>query len=104
MTAERSKKEKLSVQEVEHIADLARIELTAEEKNKYAEDLSAVLSYIGQLSEVDTSTVSGIPHASMLVNAVREDVVEDCDEETKKKIIESAPLKENGYIKVKAVL
>ncbi len=104
MAEEKSKKEKLSVQEVEHIADLARIELSEEEKSKYAGDLSAVLNYIDQLSEVDTSNVSGIPHAATIVNSVREDAAEDCDAETKKKIIESAPLKENGYIKVKAVL
>lgn len=98
------KKEKLSVREVEHIADLARIELGEEEKSKYAEDLSAVLGYIDQLSEADTSKVSGFVHAAEAVNMVREDMVENCDKETKEKIVSSAPIKENGYIKVKAVL
>lgn len=98
------KKEKLSAAEVEHIADLARIELSAEEKIKYAEDLSAVLDYIDQLGEANTENIPAAANAAGLANAVREDMAENCDEETKEKIISSAPLKENGYIKVKAVL
>lgn len=102
--AEKSKKEKLSIIEVEHIADLARIKLTESEKIKYTEDLSAVLSYIDQLSEVNTDNIPIAANADGLINAVREDKAEDCDVETKEKIIASAPLAEKGYIKVKAVM
>lgn len=98
------KKEKLSVREAEHIADLARIEFSEEEKIKYAEDLSAVLNYIDQLSEVNTDNVLAASNAAGLVNAVREDIVENCGEETKKKILDGAPAREGDYIKVKAVL
>ncbi len=104
MAEKKSKKEKLSSLEVEHIADLARIELSKEEKVKYAEDLSAVLSYIDQLNEVDAADVQITGSATGLVNAVREDIVEECGAATKEKIIASAPLTEDGYIKVKAIL
>lgn len=97
-------KTKLSVEEVRHIADLARIELSDGEKEKYAEDLSAVLSYIDQLNEVNTKNIPATNQVTGLVNIVREDIVEDCDPETRKKIIESFPLKEGDYIKVKAIL
>ncbi len=51
----------LTLKEVEHIARLARLELSAAEKRTYQEQLSAVLEYIARLQEVDTS---GIPPTS----------------------------------------
>jgi len=48
----------ISREEVEHIAELAKLALTEEEKTLYAEQLSAILEYFRQLQEVDTS---GIP-------------------------------------------
>lgn len=94
----------LTKEQVKHIADLARIEITEAEKEKFAEELSAVLGYIEQLKEADTSKVSATNQVTGLINVTREDIVENCDEETKKKILDGAPMKEKNYIKVKAVL
>ena len=47
----------LSEKEVEHIAKLARLELTAEQKNLYREQLSSILDYIAKLRELDTTDV-----------------------------------------------
>ncbi len=47
----------VSVEEVRHVADLANLELTAEELPRMAKDLNAVLGYIAQLNELDTSAV-----------------------------------------------
>jgi aspartyl-tRNA(Asn)/glutamyl-tRNA(Gln) amidotransferase subunit C len=44
-------------QQVRHVADLANLELTADELPRMARDLSAVLGYIAQLNELDTSSV-----------------------------------------------
>ena len=55
---------KLSLAEVEHIANLARLELTAEEKEKYRQQLSAILDYAVRLQEVDTSGI--LPTSSVL--------------------------------------
>lgn len=59
----------LSLEEVEHIAQLARLELSEEEKARYREQLSAILEYVAKLQELDTSQVppmsavfSGEPH------------------------------------------
>lgn len=97
-------KPKLSQDQVQHIADLARIELTEGEKQKYAEELSSVLGYFEQLKEVRTEAVEPTSQANGLVNVAREDVVEECDKETRKKLLAAAPMKEGNYIKVKAVL
>jgi aspartyl-tRNA(Asn)/glutamyl-tRNA(Gln) amidotransferase subunit C len=47
----------VSLEQVRHVADLANLELTAEELPRLARDLNAVLGYIAQLNELDTTTV-----------------------------------------------
>lgn len=47
----------LTLKEVEHIAALARLELTDEQKSRYREQLSAILDYIAHLQELDTANV-----------------------------------------------
>jgi aspartyl-tRNA(Asn)/glutamyl-tRNA(Gln) amidotransferase subunit C len=47
----------LSLQEVEHIAKLARLELTDDEKNRYREQLSAILDHVAQLQKLDTASI-----------------------------------------------
>ena len=47
----------LTIKEVEHIAMLARLRLTEEEKNRYCQQLSAVLEYFASLQHLDTSDI-----------------------------------------------
>lgn len=47
----------LSLEEVEHIAKLARLELTDEEKARYREQLSAILEHVAQLQKLDTASI-----------------------------------------------
>ncbi len=47
----------LSHKEVEHIAKLARLELTEEEKVRYGGQLSAILGHVAELQRVDTSSI-----------------------------------------------
>jgi aspartyl-tRNA(Asn)/glutamyl-tRNA(Gln) amidotransferase subunit C len=54
----------LTLKEVNHIADLARLNLSEEEKKKYQEQLSAILDYAARLQELDTSGIA--PTASVL--------------------------------------
>jgi aspartyl-tRNA(Asn)/glutamyl-tRNA(Gln) amidotransferase subunit C len=55
---------RLSIDEVEHIAELARLELSDSEKQRYAEQLSDILDYFRHLEELDTDQIS--PTASVL--------------------------------------
>jgi aspartyl-tRNA(Asn)/glutamyl-tRNA(Gln) amidotransferase subunit C len=55
---------KLSIEEVKHIADLARLKLTEAEKEKYAAQLSDILDYAAKLEELDTEHI--LPTASVL--------------------------------------
>jgi aspartyl-tRNA(Asn)/glutamyl-tRNA(Gln) amidotransferase subunit C len=54
----------LSLSQVEHIANLARLDLSTEEKELYREQLSAILDYIARLQELDTT---GIPPTSSVL-------------------------------------
>ncbi len=54
----------LTRQEVEHIADLARLELSEAELNRFREQLSAILDYAARLQDLDTSGIS--PTSSVL--------------------------------------
>jgi aspartyl-tRNA(Asn)/glutamyl-tRNA(Gln) amidotransferase subunit C len=54
----------LTQDEVEHIATLARLELTAEEKERYRQQLSAILEHVQQLQALDTHDIP--PTASIL--------------------------------------
>jgi aspartyl-tRNA(Asn)/glutamyl-tRNA(Gln) amidotransferase subunit C len=47
----------VSVDQVRHVAELANLELTAEELPRMARDLNAILGHIAQLSELDTSKI-----------------------------------------------
>ncbi len=51
----------LTLNEVEHIAKLARLNLTDEEKAKYCQQLSAILEHVVMLQELDTSDVPPTP-------------------------------------------
>ena len=64
----------LTRKEVDHIAELARLNLTDTEKQKYQEQLSAILDYAARLQQLDTS---GIPPTSSVLpphSTLREDV------------------------------
>ncbi|OGJ58341.1 hypothetical protein A2881_02580 [Candidatus Peribacteria bacterium RIFCSPHIGHO2_01_FULL_55_13] len=66
---------KLSATQVRHIAKLARLEIGDDEVEKYAKELSAILAYIDQLSEVDTSKVQATAQVTGIKNGMRPDVV-----------------------------
>lgn len=89
---------RLSKKEVEHIAKLAQLELSEQEKIKFANQLSSILDYVKQLAKVNTSKVEPIDNITSLFNVEREDKVTEslpCE-----KLLENVPQKENGFIKV----
>jgi aspartyl-tRNA(Asn)/glutamyl-tRNA(Gln) amidotransferase subunit C len=61
---------------IDHIAKLARLALTPEEKASFAAQLGDVLRYIETLGEVDVSAVEATAHAFPLSNVWREDAAE----------------------------
>jgi len=64
--------------DVRYVADLARIDLTDAETERFGRELRAVVDYIALLSEVDVEGIEPTAHAIPLVNVMREDRVGDC--------------------------
>jgi aspartyl-tRNA(Asn)/glutamyl-tRNA(Gln) amidotransferase subunit C len=92
----------ISKQDVEHVANLARLKLTEEEKERFAEQLGAILAFAGKLNELDTEQVPPTSHAIPLKNVMRED--ETSPSLPRDVALKNAPVKENGQFKVPAVL
>jgi aspartyl-tRNA(Asn)/glutamyl-tRNA(Gln) amidotransferase subunit C len=92
----------LTLEEVEHIAVLARLQLTAQEKARYREQLSAILDYASRLQELDTS---GIPPTSSVLpprSVLRPD--EPRGGLSREELLRNAPRVEQGQFRVPPVL
>jgi aspartyl-tRNA(Asn)/glutamyl-tRNA(Gln) amidotransferase subunit C len=92
----------LTTAEVEHIAELARLSLTEQEKALFQDQLSAILDYAAVLQGVDTSTVPPTATVLILRNVMREDAVEPSL--PREDVLANAPVAADGYFKVKAIL
>jgi aspartyl-tRNA(Asn)/glutamyl-tRNA(Gln) amidotransferase subunit C len=92
----------LTIEEVEHIAQLAHLKLTAQEIERYRQQLSAILDYADRLQAVDTTdippTSSVLPARSIL----REDKARPGL--SREELLKNAPDSENGQFRVPPVL
>jgi len=94
----------INKKEVEHIARLARIDLTKKEKDKVTKELGAILGYIDKLKEVKTEGVEPVAHITGLNDVFRkDDNPKGPDSENIKRLLEQAPNEKDGYVKVKSV-
>jgi len=67
----------LNISQIEHIAKLSKLELTEVEKASFAVDLSSILSYVEQLSEVDTEKVVPTANITGIFNSIVEDEIKE---------------------------
>lgn len=96
----------ISKDQIEHIAKLARMELTEEEKEKFFKELSSILDYIEQLNKVDTSKVKGLSQVTGLESVMREDKAQKIENRKQKveKLLKEAPRRKGDYFKVPKIL
>lgn len=92
----------ISKDQVQHIAQLARLKLTDSEVDKFSIQLSAIFEYVDLLNEVDTEGVEPTSQVTGLENVTREDeITQFCDPEA---LLSCSPLPiEKNQIKVKSV-
>ena len=93
----------LTKEEVLHIAKLARLELKAEEVEKFRTQLSEILEYVGQLSKVDTAGIEPIAQITGLQNVTREDRVEACEPETRELMLGQFPKRKGDLLETLGV-
>lgn len=91
----------ISKEKVEHIAKLARMELSEEEKEKFTRELSSILDYVEQLNKVDVSKVG--ERITESKNITREDTKYKIPD-TRYKLLKQAPSRKGDYIKVPKIL
>lgn len=94
--------ERLTIEEVEHIAELAKLGLTEEEKRTFQVQLSAILAYFEKLQEVDTSAIPPTATVLPLRSVMREDEIEPSL--TPEEVLANAPDREDDAFRVPAVL
>lgn len=92
----------LSIEEVEAIAELARLELSDEEKQRFAVQLSAILDYVRELEKIDTGAIPPTASVLPLQTVTRPDVpIESIPADV---LLRNTPHHEGAQFKVKAVL
>lgn len=92
----------LSIADVEHVAALARLGLTDDEKERLRDQLSSILEHINALSEVDTDAIPPTAQVIALSNVLRDDVATpSLPRET---VLDNAPRHTDGFFEVDAVL
>jgi len=87
---------------IDKIADLARLNLKPEEKQKLAQDLGAILDYVKKLDKLDTSRVEPTSHVLNMENVFRPDEAKPSD--AAKKALEHAPQTEGSFFKVPKIV
>lgn len=87
---------KLSQEEVEHIAKLARLRVTPEETEKYAGQLSGILEYVEKLAAVDTANIEPTSQVTGLTNVTREDEI--IESGISEELVACAPQHQDGYV------
>lgn len=92
----------ITIEDVRHIAFLARLALTPEEEQLYTEQLAAVLDHAARLEEVNTEQISPTASVLDLRAPLRPDVPRPCP--PRAKILSNAPDSEEGMFRVPPVL
>jgi len=88
---------RISTKQVEHVAELAKIELSEEEKHLFTEQLNAILDYFKILDEADTKDIQPMLNVLGLRNVWRGDEPRSCM--PVEQALENVPRKEKGYVK-----
>jgi len=91
----------ISREEIEKLAVLARVKISAEEKESMRKDIESILEYVGQVKNVSVDPKREIP---VLHNVLRDDVVTTRAGEYTEDLLRLAPSREGNYLKVKKIL
>ena len=93
---------KISLEDVRHVAELARLELSADEQQRLVAELGAILEYIEKLGELDTEGVPPTAHVLELGARFRDDVVRN--EPAVDDLLANAPDRLGNFFKVPKII
>lgn len=93
---------RITIEEVKHVANLARLAITEEEAMTFQKQLDAIISFAEELNELDTEGIEATSHVLDMKNVLREDIagkglpVEE--------VLKNAPDHQDGQIKVPSIM
>jgi aspartyl-tRNA(Asn)/glutamyl-tRNA(Gln) amidotransferase subunit C len=93
---------KITREEVQRVALLARLQLSPEEENQLTEQLDKILDYMEKLKQLDTEKVEPLAHVVDIVNAFRQDRVVNVPQP--EKLLANAPAREKTFLKVPKII
>ncbi len=93
----------ITVTELEHLAKLARIELTEDDKKSLLKEFDSILGYVDQLKKVKVS-MDEAGRVGAVKNVTRPDVVENTSAEDRERLLKEAPHREGDFIAVKKMI
>ena len=88
--------------DVEHVAKLARLGLSEEEKDRFTVQLSGILGYAERLNGIDTKNVAPTSHAIPMKNVFRQDKAVPCEDTAS--IMDNAPDRKDNMFSVPKIL
>jgi aspartyl-tRNA(Asn)/glutamyl-tRNA(Gln) amidotransferase subunit C len=92
----------VTLHDVEHVAALARLSFSEEEKVRLTEQLNTILAYMEELNTMDTSAVEPLAHVIELQNVFREDTLKPCL--SREEALQNAPAKTEEFFRVPKVI
>jgi len=92
----------LDREQVKKVANLARLEITPDEEKQFLTQLSTILEYFEQLSELDTDEVPPTTRAIDMSNVTRPDELETLSDRAS--LLSQAPSEEDGFFRVPQIL
>jgi aspartyl-tRNA(Asn)/glutamyl-tRNA(Gln) amidotransferase subunit C len=95
---------KLTKDEVKHVSQLAKLELTDKEIEKFLPQLSTIIDHISELQKVDTASVTPTSQTTGLENVFRDDTPNANGSLTQDEAISGSDKVHNGMFKVDAIL
>lgn len=93
---------KITRAEVEHVARLARLELSQEERERMTSQLDAILGYMDALNALDTSGIEPTTTVIPMVSVMREDVVRPSLD--REEALANAPDREDMFFRVPRII
>ncbi len=94
--------EKITEQQVRHVAKLARLKITDDQVKTFTPQLNAILTYIAQLEQLDTSNVEPLAHCLPVSNVLRDDTIQPSLSNAD--ALANAPAKDGEFFTIPKVL
>lgn len=98
-----SKKSQLTIEDVSHVAKLAKLNLSEKLIDKFFTQLSSVLEFMSKIQKLNTENVKETSQVTGLENVFRKDEIDNIRMFTQEQALSNAKRKHNGFFVVKAI-